>query len=243
MRLKILLFFMTILSITSGFVLLNTASANDNTKLISDNLYSLQVLPGAISKSTPPEIKNPDWLSAELAAMAASKKATKASSVTYSVETRGAITASLADFKSQANQTLNDSRGWSRMGISFTEISSGGSFVLVLSQDTEVPKFSPNVCSSDWSCRVGKYIIINQNRWIGATSAWNSVGGSLRDYRHMVINHESGHWLGHSVHLNCSGAGQLAPIMQQQSIDLQGCNFNPWPLDSELWSSRLGIGL
>jgi hypothetical protein len=26
--------------------------------------------------------------------------------------------------------------------------------------------------------------------------------------------------------------------MQQQSINL-GCSFNPWPLDSELWSTRL----
>ena len=55
----------------------------------------------------------------------------------------------------------------------------------------------------------------------------------MRDYRHMVVNHEMGHWLG-SGHQYCGGIGQPAPVMQQQSIDLQGCAFNPWPLDWEL---------
>jgi len=53
---------------------------------------------------------------------------------------------------------------------------------------------------------------------------------------------EVGHWLGHD-HKVCSGVGQLAAVMQQQSISLGGCNFNPWPLDSELWSTQLGIYL
>ena len=37
----------------------------------------------------------------------------------------------------------------------------------------------------------------------------------------MVINHETGHWLGLG-HSFCSGPGQLAPVMQQQSIDVTG---------------------
>jgi hypothetical protein len=97
-------------------------------------------------------------------------------------------------------------------------------------------------CGTEYSCRAGRYVIINQDRWLGATPSWNNAGGSLRDYRHMVINHETGHWLGHD-HANCAGAGQPAQVMQQQSIDLQGCSFNPWPTASELWSSQLGIAL
>jgi len=108
-----------------------------------------------------------------------------------------------------------------------------------LSVASELPNFSEG-CSSEYSCNVGRYVIINQDRWLGATSSWNNAGGTLRDYRHMVVNHETGHWLGHG-HANCGGSGQPAPLMQQQSIDLQGCKFNPWPLDSELTSSRLGI--
>lgn len=159
--------------------------------------------------------------------------------VTYSVTTRGAVTANLAEFKQQANQTLNDSRGWSRLGVKFSEVTSGGEFTLILSVASELPNFSAG-CSAEYSCNVGRNVIINQDRWLGATPSWNNAGGSIRDYRHMVVNHETGHWLGHG-HKNCGGAGQAAPVMQQQSIDLQGCKFNPWPLDSELSSTRLGI--
>jgi hypothetical protein len=159
--------------------------------------------------------------------------------VTYRVITRGNVTASLSEFKSQANQTLNDRRGWSRLGLSFREVSSGGDFILAFSEASQVPTFSPG-CDAEYSCRVGDYVIINEARWKTATPSWNNAVGSLRDYRHMVVNHEVGHWLGHG-HYNCGGAGQKAPVMQQQSMDLQGCKFNAWPVDRELFSSRYGI--
>jgi len=188
-------------------------------------LESVLSLPSELSSVTAPNVVTPDWLKPK-------------TTFTYVVETRGTITADLAQFKSLANETLNDSRGWSRLDIRFTEVSSGGSFTLVLSEASEVPGFSPTVCSTTYSCRVGRYVIINQDRWLGASDPWNAASGSLRDYRNMVINHETGHWLGHD-HQHCGGTGQSAPVMQQQSIDLEGCKFNPWPLDSELWSSRL----
>ncbi len=160
--------------------------------------------------------------------------------VTYVVETRGAMSANVNEFKQVANQTLNDSRGWNRLGASFKEVTSGGDFTLVLSEAGQVPSFSPNGCDSTYSCVVGRYVIINQDRWQGATPSWNDAGGSLTDYRRMVINHETGHWLGHG-HATCPAAGTPAPVMQQQSINLQGCTFNPWPLSSEMHSSRLGV--
>lgn len=190
-----------------------------------------------------PEIKQPEWLKKQLAAEAAeaakAKKAATTMTVTYDVATKGAVYASLSEFKLLANQTLNDSRGWARMNVQFVEVANGGMFTLVLSEASQLPAFSSG-CSAEYSCNVGRYVVINQDRWMGATPSWNNAGGSLRDYRHMVVNHETGHWLGHD-HQSCGGAGQLAPVMQQQSIDLQGCSFNPWPLPSELWSTRLGI--
>lgn len=156
--------------------------------------------------------------------------------VTYSVSTRGSISQSLSTFKSQAHETLNDPRGWRANGIAFKRVSSGGSFTLVLSQASKVPSFSSG-CSSKWSCRVGRYVIINQDRWRSASSAWK---GSLRDYRHMVINHETGHWL-EKGHAKCGSRGSLAPVMQQQSISLQGCKFNPWPKSSERYAPRYGF--
>ncbi|HET9411670.1 MAG TPA: DUF3152 domain-containing protein [Candidatus Saccharimonadales bacterium] len=159
--------------------------------------------------------------------------------VTYDVTTKGTISADFATFKAQAAETFADSRGWSRLGVTFKEVASGGQFTLVLSEGSQVPTFG-SPCDSEYSCQIDRYVIINQTRWQNATSSWNQAGGDLRNYRHMVINHETGHWLGHG-HTVCSGAGQAASVMMQQSINLGGCKFNPWPLDSEIWSSKLGI--
>ncbi len=219
-----------------------TLVSTDNATTISAHMSALQTLPGVVTTVKAPSLVEPDWLQQQNAAEAAARRAAnvpKTTLVTYSVTTRGAITANLAEFKSQANATLNDAKGWSRMGVAFQEVASGGSFTLVLSEASQLPTFSPG-CSAEYSCNAGRYVIINQDRWQGATASWNQAGGSLRDYRHMVVNHETGHWLGHG-HENCGGSGQPAPVMQQQSIGLQGCTFNPWPLVSELWSTQLGI--
>jgi len=236
----------------AGLISVNAQTASkDMAATISSNFEVLQSLSGVISSIKSPELTNPDWLQAELDAEIVAALASQSNYsvslanngvVTYDVAIRGEITADLAEFKSLANQTLNDSRGWARLGVSFQEVASAGNFTLVLSEASQVDSFTgfSGACSADWSCRVGRYVIINQDRWLGASYAWNQAGGALRDYRNMVINHETGHWLGQG-HLYCGGAGQAAPLMQQQSIDLQGCSFNPWPLNSELWSSQLGI--
>lgn len=189
------------------------------------NLESVLSLQAVVTSVPKPSIATPDWMKS-------------VTTFTYNVETRGVVTASLAEFKQQANETLNDERGWQAVGARFVEVASGGNFTLVLAEASSVPGFMPSVCSSVYSCQVGRYVIINQDRWLGATPSWNNAGGSLRDYRHMVINHETGHWLGHG-HATCGGAGQLAAVMQQQSIDLQSCAFNAWPLPNELWTNQL----
>jgi hypothetical protein len=51
----------------------------------------------------------------------------------------------------------------------------------------------------------------------------------------MVVNHETGHWLGLG-HAGCPGRGRLAPVMMQQSKGLGGCRFNPFPTSRELAS-------
>lgn len=159
--------------------------------------------------------------------------------VRYSVTTRGHVTASLATFKRLAQETYDDPRGWRAMGIKFKRVSSGGDFTLVLSQASKVPSFS-SACSATYSCRVGRNVIINENRWQSATPTWDDSRGTLRDYRHLVINHETGHWFGRG-HVGCGGKGQLAPVMQQQSKGLGGCTINPWPKKNELHAPRYGF--
>jgi hypothetical protein len=159
--------------------------------------------------------------------------------VKYQVATKGAIKTSVADFKRQVQETLDDDRGWKRLGVKFEYVESGGAFTMVLAEPSAVPAYG-YPCDDVWNCNVGNFVIANEDRWLTATDPWNAAGGTIRDYRHMTVNHELGHWLGHG-HIFCTTSGQAAPVMQQQSMDLAGCKFNPWPLDSELHSTRLGI--
>ncbi len=137
-------------------------------------------------------------------------------------------------FASKVRATFVDARGWGLNGrINFVEASSGCNFTMWLAAANDLPGFGPGVCDNYYSCTVSPNVIINFDRWQGATDPWNAAGGSMDDYRSMVINHETGHWLGFG-HRMCPGAGQAAPVMQQQSISLQGCKFNPWPTSYEL---------
>ncbi|WP_168929709.1 DUF3152 domain-containing protein [Nocardioides sp. GY 10127] len=153
-------------------------------------------------------------------------------SVTYHVTTHGHVTASVRRFARLAQQTYDDPRGWRAAGVHFRRVASGGDFTLVLAEASTMTDFSSE-CSVHWSCRVGRYVVINQRRWRHASPSWNKAGGTLRDYRNMVVDHETGHWLGLG-HASCPGAGEPAPVMMQQSKDLGGCTFNPWPVASEL---------
>jgi hypothetical protein len=227
------------LSSGTGSVAL-TSSTNKTEESTIAQLQEMQVLSDLPAKIAVPEIVEPAWLQEMKAEEVQASRASN-QTVTYSVASRGVTTADMSEFSAQVNETLNDSRGWSRLGVSFQEVESNGNFILVLSSADQMTSFSSG-CSALWSCRVGMHVIINQDRWLGATDAWNQGGGSLRDYRHSVVNHEVGHWLGHG-HSTCGGPGQPAKVMQQQSIDLQGCTINPWPLASELWSTQLGIDL
>ena len=204
---------------------------------------SFQAIPSVIDQIETPKVSQPKWYKDQVTAEQAAQAAMYANAlaagggrtVTYTIRTQGSTRSNLAEFALQASQTLNDRRGWSQLGLSFKEVQSGGDFNLVLAEPSYLGSLAG--CSAQWSCRVGVSVIINDDRWQGATSAWNNAGGGIRDYRHMVINHEVGHWLGHG-HGSCSAPGAYAPVMLQQSIDLQGCKFNPWPLPGELWTSR-----
>ena len=156
--------------------------------------------------------------------------------VTYSVTTRGRVAASLAEFRRLAQETYADPRGWRYGGVAFRRVRRGGDFTLVLAAAGAVPSFSSS-CSATWSCRVGRFVIINQDRWLHASPAWNAAGRSLRDYRHLVVNHETGHWLGRG-HASCPAGGGPAPVMMQQSKGTGGCRFNPWPLGWEAAAVR-----
>lgn len=170
-------------------------------------------------------------LSVHAAAPARAATAPPVRTYTYVVRGLGNGT-DLEAFATGAATTLADGRGWSLGGsIAFTRVAQGGDFTLWLSAAGSVPSFGAP-CDSTYSCSVGRNVIINETRWHEATPSWTGAGAALADYRRMVVNHEVGHWLGFG-HASCGGAGQLAPVMQQQSISLQSCRPNPWPTDAE----------
>ncbi len=155
---------------------------------------------------------------------------------TYCAATKDVNQSHLAGFIAKTAAVLGDPRGWSKGGgVAFERVDSNCDFSLWLSAPSQMTSFG-GVCDNYYSCRSGRNVVINFDRWQGATDPWNAAGGSLEDYRVMVTNHEVGHWLGFG-HGSCPGPGQPAPVMQQQSISLGGCVFNPWPTASEL--SRL----
>lgn len=149
----------------------------------------------------------------------------------YTVRTRGTVRADVPAFRAAVAATYADPRGWTRGYHRFRAVDAGAAadFTVVLSQARYLPSYS-RVCSTTYSCRVGRNVIINLDRWRRGSPYFP---GTLAQYRAMVLNHETGHWLGQG-HATCPGPGRAAPVMQQQSKGLTGCRVNPWPLPREI---------
>lgn len=156
---------------------------------------------------------------------------------TYCIAGKGNVGV-LDGFANAVYRVLNDPRGWPRAGATFVKGDGDAcNFTVVLSEAKYMQTFDSG-CSAEYSCRVGDNVIINLDRWNGGIGNWMEAGGNLARYRTMVINHEVGHALGHiDNETTCAGAGKPAPLMQEQSMHLDGCTVNEWPLDDELWRS------
>ena len=91
---------------------------------------------------------------------------------TFNIATRGRITADVGEFARHVQATLDDRRGWSLGGsIRFVRTDGPSDFTVWLAAADTVPGFG-RPCSSMWSCRQGRNVIINQDRWLGASPSW-----------------------------------------------------------------------
>ena len=153
---------------------------------------------------------------------------------TYCTNVNGMPTSELSDLIGKLAATYADTRGWNDNGtIAFKHVESGCGYTVVLAASSRMTSYGA-ICDNYYNCQVGTNVIVNGDRWLYATGPWNKTGQSVEAYRQLVINHETGHRLGFRDNNVCSGPGQPAPVMSQQSIDLLGCSFNVWPLQSEL---------
>ena len=152
--------------------------------------------------------------------------------IRYDVQTRGDTGVPVEDFADHLALTLADYRGWSLGGaVAFRQVAEPGQseVTLWLAEASTMTSFSPG-CSVEFSCRVGRDVVINADRWTQATDVW-TLG--LDAYQHYVVNHELGHFLGFAEHPPCPGPGRPAPVMTPQSTSLGECRFNVWPLPQD----------
>lgn len=159
--------------------------------------------------------------------------------ITYSLAQRGDVGADFSAFEAVTTAAYADPRGWSLGGaVQFRRVASGGDFVLWLASPEEMDTFSDD-CSPSWSCRVGRDVVINDLRFRSGSPYWD---GPLDDYRLLLVNHETGHWIGFD-HDACAGDGEVAPIMMQQSKGVGACVGNPWPRDDERLAAARLLGV
>ncbi len=151
----------------------------------------------------------------------------------FVVEVEDGIDVDGATFAEAVEETLGDPRSWGNGGqMSFQRVGASEAaageyeFRVSLVSPGSMETYCPGVGTGGYtSCRYGERAVINLARWATAVPDYE---GDIATYRRYVVNHEVGHALGNG-HQACPGAGEVAPVMQQQTLGLQGCTKNAWP--------------
>ncbi|TQN43680.1 uncharacterized protein DUF3152 [Blastococcus colisei] len=152
----------------------------------------------------------------------------------FVVEVEDGIGVDGVTFAQAVEGTLADPRSWGNGGrMSFQRVGAAEAtagqydFRVSLVSPGSMETYCPGVGTGGYtSCRYGERAVINLARWATAVPDYE---GDVATYRHYVVNHEVGHAIGNREHPPCPGPGQLAPVMQQQTLGLNGCAKNPWP--------------
>jgi hypothetical protein len=152
----------------------------------------------------------------------------------------------LARFTAAVDATLGDRRSWPAGGdvrLQRVDGSDGYDFTIFLATAGTAGQLclgggiDVRIGGEPYtSCRTPGQVIINLSRWRLSVPHFVDAEVPLDLYRQYVINHEVGHELGYN-HEACVGAGEPAPVMQQQTLFLDGCEANQWPyLDGQRYA-------
>ena len=154
-------------------------------------------------------------------------------------------------FAAMVEATLSDPRGWTaHKDFEFEHVAADAepdTRIQLTSLGTAAERCGEKI-ETETSCHTTitgeSTTIINEARWVRGATPFE---GDLGNYRQYVINHELGHAIGYAAHQPCGGQGKLAPIMMQQTLDLNNkemhdrkpsevypdedvtCSPNPWP--------------
>ena len=160
-------------------------------------------------------------------------RGTKGELFTYRVETEKGSGVDVESFARAVDRTFSHERGWTADGaFRFQRVTDEEPRMTVrLATPETVDKACREVgldTEGFLSCRSGNAVYLNLNRWAVGVKAVRDLGV----YRNYLVNHEVGHILGRQ-HEACPGKGKPAPVMQQQTKELDGCTANAWPYDAE----------
>ncbi|WP_375000118.1 DUF3152 domain-containing protein [Aeromicrobium sp. CTD01-1L150] len=178
------------------------------------------------ARTPAPEQTRPDPSSGQsfLTADGEMRAGTTGRKVDYRVEVERGLGIDTETFADEVDRTLADRRGWTTQAFRFHRTSNASLRVVLASPATADRLCAPLQTNGEVSCRNGDDVVINARRWgEGVDHIAN-----LRQYRRYLVNHEVGHALGFG-HEPCPGPDAPAPVMLQQTLDLEGCRANPWP--------------
>ena len=143
-------------------------------------------------------------------------------------------------FAGFVRETYGAPQGWASAGkYRFRQVGPGeaADFRLMLVTPATRDVFCGGAFDQYTSCRIGDRVVLNVARWARGVP---NYGASLTAYRQYMVNHETGHRLG-NAHELCTGPGQPAPVMQQQTLGLHGCTAYAWPYrNGERYEGPLG---